>query len=487
MNKQDLWIGGEYVPASSSEYFECLNPADDSVCGQFAKGSSADIEKAVAVAQEAFQTFKKTLPGQREAMLLKAAEIMERDAEEYIKILVEEVGSPIGKAKFEVKYGIECLRAAAGIPRRTTGETIPTDMPGRVSMSTRVPLGVVGAIVPFNVPLIKGVKLTASPLSFGNTVVCQPTQVAPGICYKLAETYKEAGFPDGTFNVVSGFGEEIGDSLTGHDDVKAIMFTGSLRVGNHIAKICGDKMKPSILELGGKSPLVIMDDADLDAAAHAAAMGCFFFQGQGCMVASRLIVQRGVLDEFVEKIKATAEKFKGMMGDPWKPETMVGPIIHDRQRNKIREHIEDARAKGATIVAGGNWDGNWVEPTVLMGVTEEMEVCREETFGPVTSIYPFDNLEEAIEMANDTNYGLASAIFTQDINQAMHFANEIEAGMCHINAPTFADEPHVPFGGVKDSGFGREGTEIDADVLTEWKWITIQLPVDNAQFGPKAG
>lgn len=477
-------INGHRQPPSSGEYLDVLNPVDDRVCGQVARGTAADVDAAVAAAANAFATFGKTTPGQREELLLNAAEILRRDADRFVDILVDEVGSPVNKARFEVKYGVDCLRAAAGIPRRTTGETIPTDMPGRVSMSFRAPLGVVGAILPFNVPLIKGVKLTCSPLSFGNTVVCLPTADAPSTAFALADVYAEAGFPDGSFNVVGGAGDEIGDNLTGHQDVRAILFTGSLRVGKHISAICGAAMKPCILELGGKSPLVVMDDADLDAAVHAAAMGCFFFQGQGCMVASRLLVHERVLVPFTEKLKATAEAFAGKMGDLRDPATMVGPIIHDRQRDKIRRHIEQARDLGATVIAGGAWHGNRVEPTVLSDVTDSMDVCREETFGPVTSIYPIHDLTQAIEMANDTNYGLAAAIFTRNIDQAMHFVSSVDSGMVHVNAPTFADEPHVPFGGVKDSGFGREGTEIDADVLTEWKWATIQLPAADAQFGP---
>ncbi|MEM9533236.1 MAG: aldehyde dehydrogenase family protein [Pseudomonadota bacterium] len=480
------YINGQGRKPPSGDYVEVRNPLDDSPYGQVARGVAADVDAAVAAAQAAFRNYRVSPPGAREEMLLAAADVLKRDADRFVDILVDEVGSPINKARFEVKYGIECLRAAAGIPRRTSGQTIPTDMPGRVSMSFRAPLGVVGAILPFNVPLIKGVKLTCSPLSFGNTVVCLPTHEAPSIAFALADVYAEAGFPAGSFNVVGGIGEEIGDCLTGHEQVRAVLFTGSLRVGRHISGICGKHMKPCILELGGKSPLVVLDDADVDAAVKAAAMGCFFFQGQGCMVASRILVQEGVREEFTEKLKTTAEAFAGMMGDLRDPATMVGPIIHERQRRKIRHHIGQARELGATVIAGGGWHNNHVEPTVLTGVTEQMDVCREETFGPVTSIYPIADLDQAIDLANDTNYGLAAAIFTRDVNQAMRFVSEVESGMVHVNAPTFADEPHVPFGGVKDSGFGREGTEIDADVLTEWKWATIQLPVTDAQFGPSA-
>jgi acyl-CoA reductase-like NAD-dependent aldehyde dehydrogenase len=253
------------------------------------------------------------------------------------------------------------------------------------------------------------------------------------------------------------------------------MFTGSSRIGKHIAGLCGPLMRRVVLELGGKSPMVVMADADLDAAVDAAAFSQFFFQGQACMASSRIFVERSIEAEFCRRFKAKAESLG--MGDLRDPNTWVGPIISERQRQRVRTHIQDAQAKGATILTGGNWTGNRCQPTILTGVQESMTVCREETFGPVTSIYPVADFEEAVTRANDTNFGLSSAIFTRDITRALQFAQRIKSGMVHINAPTIADEPHVPFGGTGDSGFGREGTDIDIDTFTEWKWITVQLPV----------
>lgn len=480
--KLNMWIGGE--THATENYFDVLNPVDDSLYATAAHGAPADVEKAVATAKEAFKTFRKTLPAQREAWLIKAADIIQRREQEFVDILIDEVGSPIMKAKFEVIYAVNFLRAAAGMCRRIKGETMPTDMPGRISMSTRAPIGVVGIITPFNVPLIKGAKLAATPLATGNTVVALPSELTPSVQLLLGEVFEEAGFPKGVYNVVTGFGHEIGDSLTGHDDVKAVMFTGSSRVGQHIAQICGKQMKRVLLELGGKSPLVVLEDADLDAAAHAAAMACYFFQGQGCMVASRVLVQESIMDSFLEKLKEKAATFQG--GDLRDPKTMIGPIISGRQRDRVRDHIEQARDKGATVLAGGNWHGFQPEATILTGVTEEMTVCREETFGPVNSVYPVKDLQHALEVANDTEFGLSAAIFTNDINSALTYVQDVEAGMVHINAPTFADEPHVPFGGVGNSGMGREGTEADMELLTELKWVTVQLPVDGVVFGPSA-
>lgn len=470
----DLWIGGKRVPASTGRYFIDRNPEDDSTYAHVAEAGAADVDRAVQAAQAAFLEYRYTRAADREGWLSRAAAIVDRRRSEFVDILVDEVGSPLGKAHFEVDYAVSCLRAAAGVSRRVTGQTIPSEIPGQFSMSVREPLGVIAGITPFNVPLLKNVKLSSTPLATGNTVVMLTSEEAPLVANLLADVYEEAGVPAGAFNVVTGFGDQIGDSLTTHPLIKVVMFTGSSRVGKHIAALCGPLMRRHLLELGGKSPLVVMADADLDAAVEAAAFGQFFFQGQACMASSRIYVEQGIETEFCRRLKAKAESLG--MGDLRNPGTWVGPIISERQRQRVRRHIEDALAKGARLVTGGEWIGNRCRPTILMDVSEDMTVCREETFGPVTSIYPVASFEEAIARANDTQYGLSAAIFTRDITRAFQFSQQVHAGMVHINAPTLHDEPHVPFGGVGDSGFGREGTDIDIDTLTEWKWITIQLP-----------
>lgn len=470
----DLWLAGQRVAPLSGRYFVDRNPEDDSPYARVAEGEVEDIDRAVQAAHAAFAGYGRTLASEREAWLSRAAALMEQYRGEFVDILIDEVGSPFGKAQFEVQYAINCLRAAAGVARRVTGQTIPSELPGRFSMTLREPLGVIASISPFNVPLLKNVKLSSTPLATGNTVVMLPSEEAPLVASRLAEVYHEAGIPAGAFNVVSGYGEKIGDALTTHPLVKVVMFTGSSRVGRHIAGLCGPLMRRVVLELGGKNPLVVLADADLDAAVEAAAFGQFFFQGQACMASSRIYVERGIETEFCRRFKAKAESLG--MGNLRSPDTWVGPIISERQRRRVRQHIEDAQAKGARLLCGGEWIGNRCRPTILAGVDENMTVCREETFGPVTSIYPVDDFEEAIARANDTHYGLSSAIFTRDITKALQFTQRVHAGMVHINAPTLHDEPHVPFGGVGESGFGREGTDIDIDTFTEWKWVTIQLP-----------
>ncbi|MBC7285587.1 aldehyde dehydrogenase family protein [Hoeflea sp.] len=472
------WIGGTAVSPSGGTYFDDLNPIDDSVYSRVPAGTADDVDRAVEEAHRAFLAHRDTPAAIREGWLTKAAAIMERDVAAFTDVLVDEIGSPIAKAGFETRFAIGFLRAAAGVPRRVRGETIPSDTPGRFSMSLRQPVGVVAGITPFNVPLIKGIKQSAMALATGNAFVLLPSEAAPMVAHLLADLWKNAGVPDGLFNVVYGNGAEIGDALTGHPKVSAITFTGSSRVGKHIAQIAARDLKKYTLELGGKSPLVVCADADLDKAVGAALFSIFMYLGLVCLGASRIYVERPIFDKFAEAFAAAPANARA--GNLREPTTMLGPIISERQRERVRRHIDDARTKGAEVLAGGEWNGNFCSATVLRGVTPDMTVFAEETFGPVTSLYPFDTIEEALELANDTEYGLSASIFTRDIDKALRFAQQAEAGMVHINAPTLYDEPHVPFGGIKSSGFGREGTEADLDIMTEWKWVTIQSPVDGA-------
>ena len=467
------FIGGEWVDAEKGEVFDVLNPLDDSLYARAAKGTGNDMRRAIAAARNAFSTYRETMPLERERMLLRVAELMEERKGALIDCLVDEIGSPVGKAMFEFNKGLTMVRAAAGMCRYVRGETIPSDAPGKFSMSIREPLGVVAVITPFNVPLIKNTRLVANALALGNTVVHLPSEMAPHLSVLFAEIVRDAGFPAGTYNVVTGMGAEIGDDLTGDKGVDFVSFTGSSVVGQHINEICAKNKTPNTLEMGGKSPTVILKDANLDEVLPLAARSIFMFAGQACIGSSRFYVERPLYDEFVQRFSMIASKVG--MGDLRDPNTVIAPIISERQRARVRQHLEDAVAKGATITTGGEWEGNRCQPTLLTGVTEEMVVCKSETFGPVTSIYPIDSYEEGLEKANDTEYGLSSAIFTNDINKAFHFARNIGAGMCHINGPTIHDEPHIPFGGNGESGMGREGTDADMEAMTELKWVTVQL------------
>jgi len=466
------WIGGQAVAPSHGEYFDSRNPIDDSLFARAAKANATDVSRAVESADDAFQRYRRTLPKEREGWLLRAAELLESQSRSFVDLLIDEVGSPIVKARREIATSIGLLRAAAGATRALAGKTMPTDVPGRISLSVRQPLGVIAGVTPFNVPLIKGIKHAAMPLATGNTVVLLPSEEAPGVAHAIGKLFTEAGFPAGALNVISGVGSEIGDSLTTHPAVRMVTFTGSSRVGAHIALLCGQHRKRVTLEMGGKNALVVLDDADLARAVPAGVLGSFMYQGQICMASSRIYVQRKVYETFLDRLVTAAEKLG--MGDLRDESTVIGPIINERQRNRIREHLADAVTQGATVRCGNQWTQNRCHATVLTEVADTAILCGNETFGPVTSVYQVDTAEEALARANDTRYGLCGSVFTNDLNVAMRFANEMKAGMVHINGATIQDEPHVPFGGVEESGFGRESTDVDIADLTQWKWITIQ-------------
>lgn len=467
------FIGGRWTDADGGGVFDVLNSLDDSLYAHAANGTGVDVRAAVAAAKAAFPAFRETTPTQRERWLLRIAELMEERQAELVDCLIDEIGSPVQKAMFEFTKGLTMIRAAAGMYRNVRGETIPSDAPGKFSMSIRAPLGVVAVITSFNVPLIKTTRLVANALAVGNTVVHLPSEMSPHLTVLFAEIVAEAGVPEGAYNVVTGFGAQIGDDLTGHADVDFVTFTGSSVVGQHIAEICARSKTRSTLELGGKSPTVVLTDADLDTVMPLAARSIFMFAGQACIGSSRFYVERPLYAEFVKRFALMAAK--AGMGDLRDPATVIAPIISEWQRARVRDHIADAVAKGAKVEAGGAWEGNRCRPTTLTGVTEDMVLCRSETFGPVTSIYPIDSYEEGLARANDTEYGLSSAIFTKNIDRAFHFAKHIGAGMCHIDGPTIHDEAHVPFGGNGESGVGREGTDADMEAMTELEWVTVQL------------
>jgi len=466
------WIDNACSPASDGGLMDSLNPLDDSLFAKVADGTPEDIDRAVKSAHERFQSFSKTSTNDREAWLCKAAELLEVRVEQFIDLLIDEGGSSRKKAEFETNKAISFIRGAVGIVRQMSGKTLPTDYPGRLSMTMRYPRGVVAVITPFNVPLIKATRSCANALATGSTVVLLPSEEHPVLSLKFAELLADAGFPPGAVNVVAGNGYKIGDSLTGHPLIKTVSFTGSSVVGKHIQQFCAAHNKHVTLELGGKSPLVIMDDANLQEAIQGAVRGIFMHQGQACVGSSRIYVQKGIYPKFTEMFTAIASKLG--MGDLRDPDTVIGPIISEKQRKRVRDHIEDARSKGAEIATGGTWEGNRCAPTVLLNVSEEMDVCKQETFGPVVSVYQIEDFDEALSKANDTVYGLSSAIFTSDLKNALEYAQQIQSGMVHINGPSITDEAHVPFGGLGDSGFGREGTEADLEAFTELKWVTLK-------------
>lgn len=473
LNTYGPYIDGKQRITGEQPVQTVINPYTQEPIAQVSLATSADIDQAIDAAVQAQKAWGKTLAREREAILCKAADIVERRRPEIVKILIEEGGSVFGKAQFEVDYMVSTFRIAAGQARDVRGETMPSDAPGRISMSIRQPLGVVAGIGPFNAPFLLNGKKLAPALAAGNAFILKPAPQTPLIALMFAEILEEAGLPPGVLNVIPTTDQALGDKLFSDSRIKLVSFTGSLKVGQMLSEMAGRFRKRLILELGGKSPVVILSDADLNYAVRAAAFGIYFNQGQVCMANSRIIVEEGIYDRFCD---AFANKVRSIVyGDPNNPGTIVGPLISARQCDFVTAHIDDAVAKGARLLAGGERSGNVMAPAVLADVAPGMDVYRDESFGPLASIYKARDYEHALELANDTAYGLSSGIVTNDMQKAFDFALRVEAGSVHLNDNSFDDDPNAPFGGFKDSGHGKENGRYSVADMTELKWVTLQL------------
>lgn len=468
-----LYINGKWRLGSTGEVDQDTNPATGECFALVAQATSSDVEEAIAGAYAAREAWAEILVGDREALLLKAADIIAARADELRDLLVQETGSTLLKAPWEVGYAVACLRSAAACTRQAHGQTFPSCAPGQMGMTVRQPLGVIAGIAPFNSPLLLSMKKIAFALAAGNTFILKPSELAPLTGLKIAEIFAEAGLPAGVFQVLPGSASIVGERLVSDPRVRMVTFTGSNKVGRIIAAEAGKHMKKVCLEMGGKSPLVVLADADLDYAVDAAAFGVFYHQGQVCMANSRIIVEDGLYEAFCERFAAKARGIK--VGDPRDPQTVIGPLIRPEQCVFIRGQIDDALSKGARLLAGGKYEGPYFQATVLADVKPEMVIYDEESFGPVTSIYRASDFEHAVQLANDTQYGLSAAIVTNDLQKAMRFSKMSTAGMVHINDTTISDEPHIAFGGNQNSGFGREGGMASMDEMSEIKWVTMQL------------
>jgi acyl-CoA reductase-like NAD-dependent aldehyde dehydrogenase len=468
-----FYLNGEWRLGSTGEVDGNINPATGVCFAQVAQASEADVEEAIAGAYAARESWADMLVGEREALLLKAADLIQARAEELRDVLIEETGSTMLKAPWEVGYAVACLRSAAACTRQAHGQTFPSCAAGQIGMTVRQPLGVIAGIAPFNSPLLLSMKKIAFALAAGNTFILKPSELAPLTGLKIAEIFEQAGVPAGVFNVLPGSASIVGEALVSDPRVRMVTFTGSNKVGRLIAAEAGKHMKKVCLEMGGKSPLVVLADADLEYAVDAAAFGVYYHQGQVCMANSRIIVEDALYDEFCQRFASKAKGIK--VGDPRDPQTVIGPLIRPQQSLFIRGQIDDALAKGARLLAGGEYQGAYFQATVLVDVTPSMAIYDEESFGPVTSIYRASDFEHALALANDTQYGLSAAIVTNDLQKAMRFSQRSTAGMVHINDTTISDEPHIAFGGNQNSGFGREGGMASMDEMSEIKWVTIQM------------
>lgn len=468
-----LFIDGKWVTSSRNQLADDFNPATGEVFARTQQAGAEEVRTAIESSHRAAQSWGKTLVSEREVLLLRTADIIQRRTPEIRDLLIEECGSVFSKALWEIEYVVDALRAAAGDARHVMGETMPMTMPGQLSISVRKPLGVVAGIAPFNSPFLLSMKKIVYALATGNTFILKPSEETPVSGAVIADLFDEAGLPPGVLNVVPGVPAEVGDLLIADPRVKLITFTGSTRTGRHLAVEAAKHLKRFTLEMGGKSPLIVLKDADLDYAVDAAAFGIFLHQGQVCMASSKVIVEAPLFDAFAEKFKAKTATIK--VGDPRDPETVIGPLIRARQCDFIDSQLADATEKGASVLMGGTHEGQFYQPTVLEGVTPEMRIYHEESFGPVVSLFRAQDEEDALRIANDTEYGLSAALITNDLQKAMDLSLRLESGMVHVNDTTISDEPHVPFGGVKNSGFGREGGRYSLEELTEVKWVTIQM------------
>jgi len=475
MTQVELLIGGESRGASNGARFERMNPVSGEAVSSAAAATVEDADAAVAAAAAAFPVWSALGPAERRARLNKAADLLEQKGAEFIAIGAAEIGGAPGWYGFNCMLAAGMLREAAAMTTQIGGEVIPSNVPGSLAMAIRQPAGVVLGIAPWNAPVILGVRAIAMPLACGNTVVLKASEICPGLHRLIGTTMQEAGLGDGVVNVITNApadAPEIVERLIANRAVRRVNFTGSTGVGRIVAEIAAINLKPALLELGGKAPFLVLDDADLDEAVAAAAFGAFFNQGQICMSTERIIVDESVADEFVAKLSAKAATL--VAGDPTKPGSILASMVSAHAAAKVKVLIEDAVAHGAKLTAGGQIEGSIAQATVLDGVTSEMRIYSEESFGPVVSVIRVRGDDEAIRVANDTEYGLSAAIFSKDVSRALQLAARVRSGICHINSATVHDEAQMPFGGVGASGYGRFGGKAAIAEFTDLRWITVQ-------------
>ena len=475
VSEQALLIGGQWTAARSGETFEQVDPYTGETVGSAAAATREDARAAADAAGEAFAGWSQTPPGRRRELLQAAAALLTERAQDIAGVVTAETGGTFGWGMFNVQLAAGMLGEAAAQTYGVTGEVIPSDVPGLTAFGVRQPAGVVVGIAPWNAPVILGTRALAMPLACGNTVVLKASELCPRTHAEIVRALDDAGMPPGVVNVLTHRSQDaadVVDELIAHPAVRRINFTGSTRVGRLVAENAARHLKRVLLELGGKAPMLVLADADLDEAVAAAKFGAFMHQGQICMSTERIVVDRSVADPFAERLGERAQALK--VGDPRDPGTQIGPMINSGALDRVSALVDDAVAHGAEVVAGGQADAPFFPPTVLRGVTPEMRIYSEESFGPVVGILQVDGPDEAVRVANDTEYGLAAAVFGRHVPTALALARQIESGICHVNGSTVHDEPQMPFGGVKASGWGRFGGTAAIEEFTELRWITIQ-------------
>jgi acyl-CoA reductase-like NAD-dependent aldehyde dehydrogenase len=469
-------IDNQKLDASNGKTFQRIDPLSAATVSVGAACSVEDAIRAAESSQRAFQTWSKTGPTERRRILLAAADALESKMAQFCSVMAEEIGASQLWAQFNVGASANLLREAAALTTQIKGETIPTDKPGALSMTLRQPVGAVLSIVPWNGPVILGARAIAYPLACGNTVIFKGSESSPRTHALLAEAFYDAGLLAGVLNFLISAPEDasaVTEALVAHDVVRRVNFTGSTKVGRMIAQTCASHLKRCLLELGGKAPFVVLDDADIDGAVNAAVFGAFLYQGQICMSTERFVVDEAVAEQFVSRF---AERVKSLeTGVPsTSPSCVIGPMIGQGSVQRINHLLDDAIGKGAVIVAGGLAENALMGPTLVDRVTREMSIYDEETFGPVTTIVRVKGAEQALAVANDTAYGLSSSIFSRDVTRALELAGRLDAGCVHINGATVQNEPQAPYGGMKKSGYGRFDGSAVIEEFTEVKWVTVE-------------
>jgi acyl-CoA reductase-like NAD-dependent aldehyde dehydrogenase len=477
-----MLIGGQDQAASGERTYERHDPVTGDVATVAPAASVEDVLIAAKAAGAAYPAWSKTGPAERRGLLLNTADALEEMTPEIIATATAETGATAPWTGFNCMLAAGMLREAASMTTQITGEVIPANKPGTLAMAQRKSLGVCLGIAPWNAPIILGVRAVAMAIACGNTAILKASELCPATHLAIGEAFRKAGFPDGVMNVVTNAPEDAADivaALIAAPEVRHINFTGSTSVGRIIATKAAQQLKPVLLELGGKAPLIILDDADLEAAVNGAAFGAFMNQGQICMSTERVIVHESIADRFIEAFAAKANALSA--GNP-RDQVVLGSLVTPEAAEKMDAIIADARAKGGKVIAGGNRDGSIVEATLIDTVSPDMTVYAEESFGPVKPIIRVKDDAEAIRVANDTAYGLSAAVYSSNIQRALAVADQIESGICHINGPTVGDEAQMPFGGVKDSGYGRFGGKAAIDAFTSIRWVTIEDPHQHFPF-----
>jgi acyl-CoA reductase-like NAD-dependent aldehyde dehydrogenase len=455
--------------------FNRISPISGEIASTSTAMSPDDARATADRAASAFAGWSQTGPNTRRRLLNAAADALEARKDEFVRAMMAEIGATAGWAMFNLMLAAGMLREAASLTTQITGDVIPSDKPGCIALTLREPAGVVLGIAPWNAPIILGVRAIAVPLACGNSVILKASEMCPRTHSLIVESFVAAGFPDNVVNIVTNrpadAGEVVG-ALIDHPAVRRINFTGSTTVGRIVAKRAAEHLKPCLLELGGKAPLIVLDDADLDEAVKAAAFGAFMNQGQICMSTERIIVVAAVAEEFSRRFVAKARSMPA--GDPRAANTPLGAVVDRKTVNHVNSLLDDATAHGARVLCGGKADSVVMPATVVAGVTPEMSIYRDESFGPVVGIIVAQDEGDAIRIANDTQYGLSAAVFTRDAIRGLRVARQVRSGMCHINGPTVHDEPQMPFGGVGASGYGRFGGRAGIEEFTELRWITLE-------------